>query len=251
MSTKPNFSLHMTVAPAPFFKCFPNIGYSMEDTASHIPAMLERRLTDLGDKYLILFTAFKEIVSVTTAIKEKYDPLKNQLTVGEEYWGLLLFLNHFLLEARSVLDILAVTLRLIHQKKLPNSFNSIDAEGKHAEIFANDPLFYNCLIEAKRAEWTGPLLSQSRENSSLRDRIAHNTVARELYPEANPNFTMHRTRHIWPVRQVTWFIASLIDSVLAPHQLRFAPWSACRFRACAWSTNPAMFAHPRGLLCNP
>lgn len=177
-NTKPNFSLHMTVAPAPFFKCFPNVGYSTGDSTSHIPALLERRLTDLGDKYLILHTAFKEIVTIVAAIKEKYDPLKNQLEVGEEYWQLLLFLNHFLFEARSVLDILAVTLHFIHQKKTPRSFNDIHAEGKHAQFFANDPLFHNCLIEAKRAQWAQHLLSRSREDSSLRDRIAHNTVAR-------------------------------------------------------------------------
>jgi hypothetical protein len=149
----------------------------VEDTVSHIPTILERRLTDLGDKHLILLTASKEIVNLTIAINDKYDPLKNQLTVGEEYWQLLLFLNHFLLEARSVLDILANVLRLIHQKQLPNSFNKIEPEGKHAPIFVDDSLFHECLMEAKRAQWMRHLLSQSPD-ISLRDRIAHYTVAR-------------------------------------------------------------------------
>ena len=177
MSEKQNFKLHLSVAPVPFFFNFPNVAYHGNDHNNHLPTIVERRLTDLGDKYFLTSCAFRKIISITQIICDKYDSAENELKVGEDYWELVLMLNHFLFEARSSLDILAAVLRYMHGKHTPQSFNDIDETGKHAKIFDGDRLFYDHLVEAKNSEWIHYLLSRSGK-TSLRDRATHYTVAR-------------------------------------------------------------------------
>ena len=177
MSVEPSFTLHLSVAPGPFFFNFPNAAYHGADHNGHLPTVVERRLMDLGDKYFLMLLASQKVMSIAQKIAERFEPGERELRVGEEYWELVLHLNHFLFEARSSLDILASVLHHLYRKHTPGSFNDIKIPGKHAKIFDEDAEFRDCLIEAKRSSWTHHLLSGSGQ-TSLRDRAAHFTVAR-------------------------------------------------------------------------
>lgn len=174
---KPGFTLHMK-SNALFFFNQPNIGFSGGDINSHTPTYIERKLDDLGVKYALMNRAHDKILELTRNIRSNYDVEKNALKVDQDYWDLVLFLNHLLFEARSMLDVLALLLAKLYQGKLPQSFNAIAIDGKHKDIFQKDLNFQQCLLDAIRADWTSYLLSPSKGQPSLRDRAAHYTAAR-------------------------------------------------------------------------
>ncbi len=188
MSNSGNFTLHME-SSAPFFFNAPNVGFSGNDINNHLPTIVERRLDDLGLKYFLMVCAYNKICDLTQSIGAKYDASSKTLKVADDYWELVLFLNHFLFEARSALDLLAIALRHLHKQAIPQSFNKIEIKenGKHATIFHADMVFYSCLVAAKRADWMRYLLFEGGK-TSLRDRAIHYTVARvNIFPRESDN----------------------------------------------------------------
>ena len=181
MMANKNFTLHME-SPAPFFFNAPNVGFRGDDVDSHLPSIVERRLDDLGHKHFLMACAYDKICELTQSIGVKYDASNKTLRVAGDYWELVLFLNHFLFEARSALDLLAIVLRRLHGNTTPQSFNKLEENGKHAAIFHGDMAFHRCLVSAKSTDWMRYLLSEGGK-TSLRDRAAHYTVARvNIFP---------------------------------------------------------------------
>jgi hypothetical protein len=151
----------------------------------HTPSLLNARLEDISQKWFFIRLAYEKLIPLKKTIDDKFDTEKWELTVGNEYWELVLFLNYVFLETRSLLDLLQKVHILLYSSKpsrLPDSFNDFLKNPKHLNQVTNKK-YRQRLDSLKQSTWFRFLCDDSGR-PSIRDLQAHSA---QIKLEIKPN----------------------------------------------------------------
>lgn len=176
----------------------------------HVPSLLNARLEDVSQKWFFIRLAYEKLIPLKKTIDDKFDTEKWELTVGKEYWELVLFLNYVFLETRSLLDLLQKVHILLYSKpnKLPDSFNDFLKSLKHLNQVTNER-YRQRLDSLKQSTWISFLLDNSGR-PSVRDLQVHSA---QIKLAIKPNCEQSLDYNICISRGVNFPYRSPTDSV--------------------------------------
>ena len=176
----------------------------------HVPSLLNARLEDISQKWCFIRLAYEKLIPLKKTIDDKFDTENWELTVGNEYWELVLFLNYVFLETRSLLDLLQKVHILLYLKpnKLPDSFNKFLKAQKYLNQVTNEK-YRQRLDSIKQSTWIKFLLHDSGR-PSIRDLQVHSA---QIKLSITPNCEQSLDYNICISRGVNFPHQSQTDSV--------------------------------------
>jgi hypothetical protein len=171
-----NFQFCIKGSPDLFWQDISPLGWSLErdgPVQKHSPSLLRARLADLSQKWFLIVRAYIKILSLVRKINKKFDTKEWELTVGSEWWDLVLFINYVFFEARALLDIIQKVHILLYSSsnKLPESFNDFLKKETHIAQVENDK-YRTRLKSIKNSGWFG-FLCDHDGRPSIRDLQVH------------------------------------------------------------------------------